>query len=307
MNPKERKKVRDRFFAMLGGIDDQAISGMLNNVTSRQVSRWRAGENIPGEAVAERMQEHLETAEAGLLLDDDAKFKAAERVRREREAEQLKHPHIELEDGTKKEIPLFYKQIRDLIHQGEYRQAYNVGLSRIETKTDWEQIPEDTKPYVAGSFGLALYYMGETLKARDYYNKALNLCRSGGKNYIPPTFLAAYENNLALTYMRTREFDLAYQHYESAALISPSSGYVFYNALCCASRDRDEAKLSEWCGRVKEALVHHFSDEDIKIVLDGHETDNDLEWARSCEIFREVVAALKHRLTNQVNTKGEPQ
>lgn len=306
MSTRERKSVRDRFFAVLGGVGDDELARMVDGVTARQVSRWRGGENVPGEAVATRMQAILGTAEAGLLLSDDAKFRAADRLRREREADQLKHPHIELSDGMKKEIPLFFKQMRDMIAAGEYRQAYNVGLSRIETKSDWDQILDDTKPYVAGSFALALYYMGETLRARQYYEIALTLHRSHFRNNISPTFLAGYENNLALTYMRTRDFETAYRHFENAALICPGSGLVFYNALCCASKDRDAVRLSEWCGRVKEAILHDLTENDIKFVLDGHETDNDLEWARGQDVFRETVAALRQRLIELTSGKGAP-
>ena len=302
MDRQTRQAIRDRFFAIFDGVPTPRIAGLLD-CSARTVDRLRGKGSVPTDTIAGTMATLIEQARQDAVLTEQEKLERDERRRARHEAHQRQVPLTPIKGGDEKEIPQWYARMREMIADGRYREAYELAYDRVHTDRDWQNIPDRTKPYVMGSFGVACYYTGRILEARDSYDKAVRIERQVSQNRPSATFLAGYLSNRGLANMRMWAFDDAFKDFQDALMTHAGMPQAYYNALCCASIAHDATRLSEWCGRLRDRAMHAMTQEDIEAVLDRHDSDGDLAWARAQEAFRETIDELKRIRASM--TKGK--
>lgn len=265
-------------------------------VSEKQVQRYLTGESEPGAEVLKGMRELVDDQK-----DDLPFIGLLDKIREEAQAQQRLNPHIEIEGIEERDIPEWYSDVRSLIAQRQYDQAYAILENRTKYASDFDLIPKKTQPYVLGSFGITLYYRAEYSRAAANYERALDLTRQI-RNDTPPLFLATYTCNLGLALMRQSQIEMAFIRFDEATAILPSFIINYYNAICAASIFKNEEWVGHWSGRLAGGAP--FANmEDIKDVLDAYKSDNDLDFARECDTFEVAMSTLealyKERLKGQ--------
>jgi tetratricopeptide (TPR) repeat protein len=281
-----RKNETLLMFKLLFRQADRKMLAERLKVSEKQVQRYLNDESEPGATVLKAMLDLVESQK-----DDLAFIGLLDRIRAEAQEEQRKNPHIEIEGVEERDIPDWYRDVRTMIAQRDYDQAYAILENRTKYQADFNLIPKKTQPYVLGSFGITLYYRADYARAAPVFERALNLTREI-RNDTPAIFLATYTCNLGLAHMRQSQIEMAFIRFDEAAAILPSFIINYYNAICAASALRNEEWIGHWAGRLAGAAPFATSP-DIKDVLEAYKTDSDLDFARECDTFAVAMNALE--------------
>ena len=93
-------------------------------------------------------------------------------------------------------------------------------------------------------------------------------------------------SNLAAAHIRRKDYDTAFKCVDEALKLSLGHAPAYYQAIHAAGTMRDAEQLSFWLGRTMQAAQTTMTVEDIEKFIQRAQTDPDLSWVRTNDIWR---------------------
>lgn len=280
MNSEEREEALKRFSIVFSNADKRGLAENLG-VSERTLVRLLNGETeTPRQETAERMIELCDRAADLAGLNDDELERRAEEIREEREKWQMQFPLHIVDGQEKKEIPLWFGHARDEMQAGNYEPTFKLLSGYVSTASEWESVSESIKPYVLSALGMCCYYTGRIKQGLEYLKGSQKLSENSSAIQRAGNF-----NNMAISNMRLKNEDEAFQCIDGALEIDPSFKHALFNVLCVCDTFRRKDKLIHWTGRIHEAMKRDFDHEDLESFIDSLKNDKDLDWFRRQEIY----------------------
>jgi tetratricopeptide (TPR) repeat protein len=308
---QERQTIAARFFQFCAGSIDPQRLAVLLNLSNKQVGRLQSGANIPQKATAERMKAVLDDVTRLALMTDAERNEFAERRRAEAETRQRLTSPLVVNGLEEKEIPPWFDRVRRILLEERWEEGRERLLERHEDPQDWANVPDKTKAYVLAELAVCNHKTGRFVEASDFARKAIELRQkrhpqkpSNAESESYDRFMAVVHSNLGASRMQLGFFDEALSLFEQANNYKRNFFPAYYNAVCAMSLARDETRLVERLGALRQAAQTLFSPEDIEEIVSDTREDKDLVFARELAIFEDVIESLadlaKARRSGQV-------
>lgn len=290
----ERQEILRRYLAVFENTPKKVMAANLD-IEERTLSRLICGQtSTPNEKTAQRMLELCERGAELAGLDDEALAKRAEELRQSREKHQLQFTLYTIEGLESKEIPIWFAHARDETIAKNYETAYKLLYGYTSTESEWESIPDKTKPYVLSTYGVCCYYTGRHEQSLESYMKASEIAGEASNSYFKKGLL----NNIALSNMRLGNENEAFIYIEGTLEVDGGFRYGLFNALCVCSVFRNLPKLVHWMGRVYESAKRDFDLLDMQYLLEKVKTDKDLDWFRRQNVYEDFLRSLEELMAS---------
>ncbi|MGF7212694.1 tetratricopeptide repeat protein [Skermanella mucosa] len=298
-NTESRKKIALHFFFLVEGVDDTRIAKLLGRDV-RQVQRLRNGTNVPQGDTAQRMIELIDLAKRDALLTPAERSHQDEQRRADAEMRQRITKVRTINGLEEKEIPLWFSKVRTFLDAEKWNEALDRLRDRVEDRTDWQNVPERTRPYVLADLGVCYHKTGRFVEAIKVSDEAIreriSLSQRHLSNYEQlalDNFLCTIYSNLGCSYMQMHSFDNARHYFRLATEHRRDWAPAYYNAICAASIEKHSEELLVAIGALRLAALTLLTAADIDEIVDDAQNDKDLAFAQSFAMFSEVLSELR--------------